>query len=184
MCVFASQRRHSTSNSWHQGPTVEMPLYIHMNMCFDSWHAGSKTVHYTCHLKWFDLYGVRIKYEVAHSFVLVSGWVCLIWDTRYLFHSASSIYTKQLHIFRLRMPCQHRRAAMDQVVPCKESHHTERLSFSVCSQKLRFWEISRQEKVEDFQSSNDDDDDDDVGLKANWHKNELCVWTGTMKAVS
>lgn len=33
---------------------------------------------YTCHQKWFDLFGVRIKYEVADSFVLISGSHCLI----------------------------------------------------------------------------------------------------------
>lgn len=33
---------------------------------------------YTYYQKWFDLYAVRIKYEVAQPFVLVSGWACLI----------------------------------------------------------------------------------------------------------
>lgn len=46
------KRRHSTSNSWHQGPTVEMPLYIHMNMYYESWHAGSKTVHLSLGVVW------------------------------------------------------------------------------------------------------------------------------------
>lgn len=31
---------------------------------------------YTYYQKWFDLYAVRIKYEVAQPFVLLSGWAC------------------------------------------------------------------------------------------------------------
>lgn len=34
--VFSSQGGIALVNTWHQGPTVEMSLYIHMNMIYDS----------------------------------------------------------------------------------------------------------------------------------------------------
>lgn len=53
---------------------------------------------YTCPLTWFDLSGVRTKYEVAHLFLLMLGWACSIYDNGFLFRSASSLFTKLLHI--------------------------------------------------------------------------------------
>lgn len=139
-------RRHSTSNSWHQGPTVEMPLYIHMNVCYDSWHAGRKSVHLSSEVVW----SVRCQDKIWGSWFICTYLRFTLFNLRHQIICSAPHLPFPLHqqhvqaidiFYRAVLHRSSSIRAKHQVVPCKKkSHQIERLSFSACGQRL--WKMA------------------------------------------
>lgn len=167
VCVCIPRRR-SARNSWRQGPPLEMPTYIHMNVYYDQGHAGNTTVHSSSEVVWCW------KYEVAHPFLLISCWVCLLWDTWdlssiFCFHNTAAHSCSGLHPKIKR--CNAKRA-----ITYKDCH--SKLVVKDCKKS------QKAEKVVSLQSSAEGSSQTLSGLKqSKWYFNtSACIVYSLPKA--
>lgn len=119
-----------------------MLLYIHLNGYHES-GRGSRNVQLWSGgqvVRTGSMCTVSGENEVARPVVLISSWVCWIRHTNIRFHVTRITFRHQekkktKHTAMLTASPPPPPPPQDQMVPCKNSHHRERLSHSACSLK-------------------------------------------------